>query len=150
MALTGDFSRLRLMRDRLEMLAKGGFAKQAATAFANETQQQLVDGFAQKRDPYGRRWAPRKSAPDWAVRAFGLTNHPLMDKSGKLFDTAKSKAVGLKIRVTLQPYARFHQSGTSKMVARKIVPDGMSLGPIWGAAYLRVSENLARNLMGIA
>ena len=150
MALTGDFSRLREMRQRLAMLASGGYAKQAATAFANETQKLLVNGFAQKRDPYGRAWAPRRPVPDWVIRAFHPTNHPLLDKTGKMFDTAKSKAVGLKIRVSMKPYAKFHQDGTVKMVARKLVPDGTNLGPIWGNAYLRVSASLAHDLMGIA
>lgn len=150
MALTGDFSRLQEMRQRLGKMVNGGFAKQVATAFANQTQQNIIDGFNAKRDPYGKPWAPRRPLPDWVIRAFHPTNHPLLDKSGKMIDTAKSKAVGLKIRVSMKPYAKFHQDGTVKMVARKLVPDGANLGPIWGAAYLRVSANLARQLMGVA
>lgn len=150
MALTGDFSRLQQLRQKLMTLSGGGFARQAATELANATQQQIIDGFNAKRDPYGRPWAPRRPIPDWVIRAFHPTNHPLMDKSGALIDTAKSKASGLKIRVTMKPYAKFHQDGTVQMVARKLVPDGMNLGPIWGNAYLRTCSTLARQLMGVA
>ena len=151
MALTGDFHRLARLRQQLEAISRGGLQKQCATAFANETVKLMVDEFNQQRDPYGKPWAPRKRPPDWAIRAFGLMqdDHRLLDKSGKMIDSLRAKPLANgNVKVTMRPYAQFHQTGTDKMVARKLVPDdAMDLGPIWGRAFNRVADDILRGML---
>lgn len=149
MALTGDFARLELFRRRLQAIARGGAQRQLCTELANETHKLIIAGFVGKQDPYGRRWAPRRPTPAWVVRAFGPMNHPLLDKSGKMIDGFRVRATATGLRATTVSYAGFHQSGTRKMVARKLVPDSrMGMGPTWGNAYLRVAGIVGDRLLG--
>lgn len=91
----------------------------------------LIDeGFRDKVDPIGRKWAARKSWYQAYLKRGGVP-YPLMNKTltlrhGWFFRVGKKQ-------VTFgndTPYARWHQDGTGKMVARKMIPD-KKLSPKW-------------------
>lgn len=151
MAVSGDFMRLALLRDRLKHMAGGQARRDMLRALADETQRQIIAGFNAKRDPYGRAWAPRKPPPAWAARAFGLMqrSHPLLDDTGRMIDSMRSRPSGGAVLVTGLGYAEFHQEGTRLMVARRLLPAPvLGLGPTWGDAYLMVSRMVA-NAYGV-
>ena len=150
MALTGDFHRLAMLRQQLAAIARGGAVEKLMPAMRDRVHGLILDGFRQQRDPYGRKWAPRRKAPDWAVRAFGLMqdNHPLLDKTGRGINSFTTRAASRRIVVRALDYMGFHQSGTRNMVARKEVPDPeMGLGPIWGLAFNRVADDVLRGML---
>jgi phage gpG-like protein len=73
-------------------------------------------------DPLGKTWAPLK-----------LTGRPsFLTKSTDLRKSLTVEAGGLTINVELQDWkAHFHQYGTSRMVARRMLPAGDDLPPKW-------------------
>lgn len=151
MAVTADFMRLELLRTRIESIGSAGGLRPVLAALTAEAHQQTLNCFIEERDPYGRRWAARKKAPDWAIRAFGLmqSNHKLLDKTGDGIDSLTAKPTATGIRLRIAGHMRFHLTGTGKMKARKFFPvDG--LGPIWGDAFLRVSSKVFRGLLRAA
>lgn len=132
-------------------MASGEAQKVILHRLANETQRQVVVGFAAKRDPYGRSWRPRKVPAAWAARAFGMMqdNHPLLDKTGKMIESIRTRPVGGSVVSTGLGYLGFHQEGTVNMVARRLFPaPEMGIGPIWGDAFLKVSKAVASEFAG--
>lgn len=84
-------------------------------AVAEEGIELVREGFDKERDPYGAKWKPLKR------------------RSGRILqDTGRLKASWHRRSVTAQRavigsavgYARFHQSGTDRMPARRMVPSG--------------------------
>ena len=152
MAVTGDFMMLAQLRQRLARMGTGEVLRVLGSRLATETQEQMLRGFREQRDPYGRKWAPRKPPPAWAVRAFGLVDdhHPILDKTGQMIDGGRSRFDGRRILVTLKSPAPFHQSGTIKMVRRQMLPtaDMGGLGPIWTAGYVKVSGEVLKKFIG--
>lgn len=108
---TADFDRLIA---RLEGLDGPEQIAREAQASIPVVRELYAKSFEVKQDPAGRRWAPRKQeAP-----------HPLMQKTHRLERdiTIQASPTGLILRANA-PYARYHQDGTSRMVARQILPD---------------------------
>lgn len=150
MAVTGDFHRLQLLKDRLRRMGQGEARKELLHDLTNETHRQILDSFIQKRDTYGKTWAPRKPPAVWAAMAFGLfqQNHPLLDKSGDLINSVRALAVGVGIKVTMLWYAVFHvqpdRPGTVIPQRTPLPTARQGLGPIWTNAFLRVSAAVAK------
>jgi phage gpG-like protein len=83
----------------------------------------LIDeGFEQRKDPVGHKWRRRKKRYPWPI-----LNKTLALRKGWKATTAGKRGVDLTNRV---PYTGFHQHGTPRMVARKMVPD-QRLSPRW-------------------
>lgn len=80
-----------------------------------------VLGFERTESPAGKRWAPPK-------HDYG---HPLMRDTRDLQNgsVVTAEPDGVRIVVNIE-YAEYHQDGTPRMVARKIVPEG-PLGDRW-------------------
>lgn len=97
---------------------------EGAVAAAKETERLIAEGFREQKSPYGRRWPARKDPKSGS--------HPILDKTGKLKRSwsVKARGKGLLIRTTGVDYARYHQSGTKRMPARRMVPEG-KLPPKW-------------------
>lgn len=132
---------------RLERYAQSELQAKIASKVRDAMHQACIDGFNEKRDPYGTQWAPRKPVKAWAVRAFGLidTNHPLLDYTGKMIGSLATRALQNGVVMRILGYARFHQFGTSKMVARLLFPDparglGQWADPVHRAAVEAVKE----------
>ncbi len=85
----------------------------------------LIDeGFEKRRDPIGRRWKRRKRAYPWPI-----LNKTLAMRKGWRARSNGKRGTDLMNAV---PYTRWHQWGTRKMVARKMIPD-KRLSPRWRA-----------------
>lgn len=108
-----------------------------ATAFAAAKEQVMLsiealiqEQFHTSTDPRGQRWAPRTRSYPWE----------LLFKTARMFGAFLVTDEGGRLRIeNTAPYARFHQDGTRKMVARKILPDRY-LSPKWRAELRRVTN----------
>jgi hypothetical protein len=92
--------------------------------------------FARGVDPYGRKW--RRLATG---RAAHLT------KTGKLRSGTRAMPgmggrAGLRVVVGM-PYGSFHQTGTSRMPARKILPE-RGMPAAWREAFVAAARKLTR------
>lgn len=137
----GQFDQLSQLTARIESIGASGGLSDVIAALRDEAHEQVIAGFREQRDPYGNAWAPRKVPPDWAIRAFGLiqSNHPLLDDTGAGINSFSAQATPTGIRLRIDGHMKFHLTGTRFMVPRKFFPvDG--LGPIWGAAFMRVAS----------
>jgi len=95
---------------------------EGAVAAAKETERLIAEGFKNEKSPYGRKWPARKDK----------LPHPILDKSGRLKRSWSVKAQGKRILIRTYgvDYAKYHQSGTKRMPARRMVPEG-KLPPKW-------------------
>jgi len=109
---------------------------QIARSLAEESITLVSKGFRQKQDPYGGKWAPRKSGGGRAllVRTGAMRNS---------FHVAGAGAGGFTI-ASGAAYADFHQHGTSRMPARRMVPNPNDIPARWERAY----DDLAEEILG--
>lgn len=132
---------------KLDRMGTAQWRREVMTAMAPEVHRLVLDGFVSQRDPYGKAWAPRKKAADWAIKAFGLiqSNHPILDtgRSDGAVNrlTVRPTATGVTIRTN--GYMKFHLTGTEKMVSRKWIPvDGLGTwkAPLQEVYFAKVQE----------
>lgn len=95
-------------------------------------------------DPYGRAWADLRPA----TIARGRRPPPLTD-TGKLRDGTRvrpfpGRRAGLQL-VVGESYGRFHQTGTSRMVARRILPQ-QGMPRAWRAVLLEASRRACQDV----
>ncbi len=130
MALTGDFSGMQRLEEQLARLAQ--VPSRAAAEAATEITKELKKEFADGKDPYGKPWAPLKPSTIKSGR-----KPPPLTAGGTLRDGTEAKPMaGAGIQVTVgAPYGVFHQTGTSKMAARKILPE-KSFPKAWTTAIV--------------
>jgi hypothetical protein len=122
----------------LEQLAESG-VQDITAELEPEIQEVVDDQYAEGRGPEGETWAPLKRS--------GRPSH--LQDTGDM--SAASRALrGVKgVTVTIPSPAQFHQGGTSRMVPRKLVPDGEPLPRRWGEAAREVSVSvIAEKLKG--
>lgn len=122
---------------KLRKLSAEGFAV-AKEAVASRLRALIDEEFETATDPRGIRWAPR--VPHRQDRGW-----PLLQKTGEMrrsftVDVGGPRMTFRNSAVSEQgrPYPFFHQRGTVKMVARKILPDRY-LSPKWRAAMRKVT-----------
>lgn len=136
--LKGDFGKLRDWKRRFGGAAVDQ-AKRAVLANVGEEVLELIaEGFAKEQAPSGRSWAPLK------VRAGRI-----LQDTGRLRSSFHRKAIS-SVSVTIGPgvtYARFHQDGTRRMVARPMVPDG-KLPQKWSIRIERVAKEALADAFG--
>lgn len=140
---------LNALIQKIERLAAGEVKQRIASKVADACHAQCVLGFQQQRDPYGVPWKARKKPKaEWALR-FGFIDdgHRILDDSGDMIDSLTARATNGRIVMRILGYARFHQTGTYKMVARKIFPDvSVGLGT-WSQPIQDAALNAVRELM---
>jgi phage gpG-like protein len=114
----GNFDALIKASEAIDQPAQIG---REAAASVDMVESLYVQGFEREEAPDGSKWAPPK-------HDYG---HPLMRDMRDLQNGAQVSAEpdGVRIVVDVE-YAHYHQDGTDKMDARKIVPDG-ALGERW-------------------
>jgi hypothetical protein len=114
---------------RLRELQRGEIRRAASRAIEQAVTELIQNQFDERRAPDGTPWAPRKPPTGtW----------PLLEKTGKMRRGFKVIASASQLKVLQsQPYLKFHQEGTSRMVARPVVP-GANLTPEW-QEYIDVS-----------
>jgi hypothetical protein len=123
---------------KLKKLSRAGFTM-AKAAVASTLRDLIAEGFEKKVAHGGQAWKPRKDS----------LPHPLLDKSGAMkrgfeIDTFGPRLV-IKNEVESEqgrPYPLFHQTGTRKMPARKVIPD-RSLSTRWRS---QVNKTVAKAL----
>jgi len=86
---------------------------EASAKLATEATRLADESFGKRSDPYGKRWAKRVVAVPW----------PILEKSGATRASLRGEPLAAAFRLTFgTPYAKYHQSGTSRMKRRAMLP----------------------------
>lgn len=137
MPLTGDFTTLDRWAKQLGQLSSQKLMFQVADEMADATLGLVAQGFAEERDPYGKAWAPKKH-PDGRM--------VLRGKTGRLIRFRKGAVSPRGFRCDMgAPYGVFHQRGTSRMRARRMLPVNGRLPPIWASEYREIYVRAVRS-----
>lgn len=120
---------------RLRQLTPGRI-RQAAAGAIRDTLETLIDErFEARAAPDGNAWAPR-------VPPTGTW--PLLERTGRMRKRYHVGATATGVRVeNSQDYAKYHQTGTPRMVARPVLPTGDRLPTEWRD---RIDEAVAAEL----
>jgi hypothetical protein len=111
---------------RLAELAK--IPSRVAARVASDIDAQLKGEFDHGVNAYGNAWKPL--LPQTIRRKRGDAR--ILRRTDQLSaETGAKPAAGAGIEITSLDYGSFHQTGTSRMVARKILPDGGALPKPW-------------------
>jgi hypothetical protein len=142
-SLTGNFSGMGQLARNLERLAH--VPSQASASAAERISGLLQDEFDAGNDPYGRAWAPLRPS---TLRA-GRTPPPLTNTRAMRdgLTVAPLSGGGIGVSFASPTPAVFHQKGTSRMVARKILPEG-TMPKTWNAAIVAASSEAVARAMG--
>lgn len=120
MVADDDFSAFGELAARMADLAS--IPSRATRASSEAIRALIARQFAEGTDAYGNTWAPL---------ADGQDSH--LYRTGNLFrsiDVRPMAGAGVQITVGAE-YGAYHQSGTSRMPARPILPDGPELPEEW-------------------
>lgn len=140
----GDLDGLRKLAANMRKLAK--VPSRASRAASEKIAEAIQEQFDAGVDPYGEPWAPL--APSTLERKRGPG---ILDETGAMRESIEvSPMAGAGIKVTVgTDYAQFHQTGTSRMPARKILPDESGLPDTWERAIEdAVDEAFERTIAG--
>lgn len=124
----------------MRQLSRAGVAlDQAAADMATEGLRLADEGYGQRQDPYGRGWRPRVRGGSW----------PLLEKTGRLRASLRGVPLGRRgfKLVFGTGYGQFHQTGTSRMVRRAILPD-RGLPAKWRARIAKVVQQRVAAALG--
>jgi hypothetical protein len=116
--------------------------RQTEEAIMRDWLKKARDGFDNETDPYRRRWAKRVHA---------TTSLPVLTgprKRLRNLKLARTAGHGWKITSAGKEYLKFHQKGTSRMVARRIFPDAGRLPREWRSAAQRIYRQKLREHFG--
>lgn len=140
MGISGDFSALAKLTDRISEAKIRGLLPKVAQRIGAAAVKQISDEFRESRDPYGQPWKPLKS-PRGRQGKKKRSDKPLID-TGRLRASFRAQPDGATVRVSTDvDYAEFHQDGTSRIPRRQILPDDDGgLGPRWSAAFEKEAE----------
>lgn len=130
-----------MSRDPLEDLA--GVCERAAEAAAHTINEGIQDQYRQGMDPNGSPWAPL--AKSTIMR--GRHAPPLTD-TGAMAAGTEVTVEGTSLVATLPSPGQYHQSGTSRMPQRQILPEG-GLSPAWEKAILDAVEAEVVKCLGL-
>lgn len=139
MGVRGSFAELAALRQKIRDV--GSLKNRLIVAAANEARSLVATEFRSATDPTGKPWAPLKRRRRGQQRR----GKPLNGITGRF---ARSFVVlpsvhGFTVS-TPREHARFHQSGTRKMVARQIVPSGGQLTDKWRGAIDKTTDTEMR------
>jgi phage gpG-like protein len=122
---------------RLEKAAKkfAGSSRNVADIrrdVAHEITMILDEQFKTSSDPWGKRWAPKKRD----------NGKPTLIDTSSMRRSFFVSVSGTKIKIiNSAEYSGYHQSGTSKMVARKMVPDTGAMPRKWEPRLRKVAKS---------
>jgi phage gpG-like protein len=138
--MTGSDEALRAAAAKMQKVGAGKLALAIAHKVAPVLQELGDRPWQRRASVEGEQWAPRKR------RYY----HPLLEKTGKTRRSLKSRARGTNVVTSVStPYARFHQSGTRKMVARSFFPVGDALPSVWTARIRKtINDSIESALRG--
>lgn len=93
-----------------------------AQAVVPVVEELLKASFDARQTPSGEAWRPRVSGGSW----------PLLEKTSRMKASLRVRAVRGSVEMSYETPANYHQSGTTRMVARKLLPEN-ALPPTWSA-----------------
>lgn len=102
---------------------------------AEESVNLVRDGWDRQGDPYGAKWAARKSAGAGGA---------ILVRTGALrssWSVKRASRTGFRIGSN-QSYATYHQDGTGRMVPRMMVPKKGDVPPRWQRAFDDVATEI--------
>jgi hypothetical protein len=137
-SFSGDMGKIARWSSAISKLDSLGFRFQVADTLSDVSLGLVAEGFARETDPFGRRWAPKKR-PDGRRILRGETNRLVQ------FRKAFVNQHGYRIE-SRAPYGHYHQTGTSRMVARKMTPDGR-LPPRWASELRSAAIAMTHRLL---
>jgi phage gpG-like protein len=108
-----------------------------ASEVAGAINESIADQFSAGHDPYGKPWAPLLPS---TVRRKGGDRRILRRTDVLSSETVAKPTSGAGIEISSVDYGQFHQTGTKRMVARKILPDGAELPATWSKAIEEATE----------
>ena len=103
------------IRDKFGRFISGKWRQPMLANVAEEVIELVREGFERESDPYGAKWASLKTRSGRILQDTGGLRSSF--HRNQLSATQDTVGAG-------KDYARYHQSGTSRMPARKMVPDG--------------------------
>ena len=117
-----------------------GILEDVSVVLAEEAISLVREGFDEQASPYGKGWAAKKQ-PDGRAILVGKTGRT---RTG--WKRVRANASGFKISASTN-YSGYLQDGTTKMVHRKMVPDG-DVPPKWDAAFREVAQDVLDEHLG--
>lgn len=127
MPLTGDFQTLDRWERALGALASDKLRFRVADDMADATLGFVAEEFREERDPYGKPWRPKKRPDGRGI---------LRGKTGRLIKFRKGSVSQRGYRVDAGAnYFSYHQRGTKRMVARRMLPTGTRLPARWASEF---------------
>lgn len=128
--ITGDFPKLAKWIGRLN--ATSPLLRTVAKNMSEEALSLVADGFRREADPYSDAWAKLK-----------VRQGKILQDTGRLkkWHRVELSPIGFRIAPTVD-YAKYHQRGTSRMVARKMVPSGGVLPERWRRQMLEAANDV--------
>lgn len=137
MPLSGNVRVLAKLKGGLEFIASKQAHVALAKNFAEAAVTEIKLGFAEGVDPEGEAWAPLKKRVGMILRDSGQLGR---------FRRTRSDAGGFTV-ATAASYGIYHQTGTSRMPARKMVPEG-TLPERYRRAFEEVEAAFVTKLFG--
>ena len=115
-----------------------------SVGLAEETLNLVKEGFDAQADPYGKGWANTKSDKQGA-------GHAILVESTSLKNSWNRQSVdadGFNVASAGVEYASYHQSGTSRVVSRQMVPDEGDIPPAWEKRFDETAEEFLDEIFG--
>jgi phage gpG-like protein len=137
--LTGDFGKLARWQRNIAAINSPQVAFEIADGMADVALGLIAETFGREQDPFGNRWKPKKK-PDGRPILRGETNR--LQRWRKAFVNQHGYRVA-----SLAPYAGYHQSGTRRMVARRMAPTGNRLPAHWSSEFRGVFVRRMHSLL---
>lgn len=122
--------------DRLELVSEEA-PRALVSAMATAAEEVLASEFATESDP---------SASPWAARVPPTGSWPILTKTGAMKASRSVTEEPSAIEISLASPANYHQSGTSRMVAREILPGG-KVAPRWTDAMDKACGDKLRAML---
>ena len=115
--------------------------------FASYRKSQFYQGLASGTDPYGASYSPLSSA--YAVaKSARYGGRPVLTASGAMRGSYQSKVSGTNLIESVDSPAGYHQTGTSKMAKRPVLPDDRGLPPKDQEKLLELAETYISRAIG--
>lgn len=137
--IDGDFKKLEALEEKLDYAASDNARTELYHKVGEKALALVQDGFHKETDPYGSNWAAKKYQNGRKI----LVDSGTLQSSFEM----ESSPEGFTIRNDT-PYAGYHQSGTDRMVARKMIPDEGSLGD-WEEPLREVMQEFFESNFGL-
>lgn len=129
--------------DREPLQDMDGVVERAASIAARKINDTVQAQYASGTGPSGDPWAPL--SPN--TIAMGRSNPPLTN-TGALAAGTTVLAEGTAIVATLPPVGQYHQTGTSRMPQRQILPEG-GLSEQWETIIIDALDEEVRKCLGL-